>query len=67
MTDGRLQLLVFDPGCHEMKRFRTSTDTSSLMHLVKNDVSSFKARQYQILSVEGLISDNEDYLASSFF
>ena len=63
-TDGSLILLIFDPGCRQMKKFQTSTDISWLMHLVRRDVDSLKAQQYQILSVNGLVSDKQDYNVS---
>jgi len=64
MTDGSLILLIFDPGRHQMKKFQSSTDIGSLMHHVRNDIGLLKARQYQILSVHGLISDEQDYSVS---
>lgn len=64
LTDGSLTLLIFDPGCRQMNKFQTSTDTGWLMHLLQRDVASLTARQYQILSVRGLISDQQDYIVS---
>jgi len=60
MTDGSLVLLVFDPGCHQMKKFPTSTDVGSLMYLLRKGIGSLTSRQYQILSVHGLIYDPAD-------
>jgi len=60
MTDGSLVLLVFDPGCHQMKKFPASTDVGSLMHLARKGIGSLTSRQYQILSVHGLIYDPAD-------
>lgn len=62
--DGSIILLIFDPGCRQMKKFQTSTDIESLMPLVWQDVGSLTARQYQILSVQGLIFDQEERKAS---
>lgn len=64
LTDGSLVLLIFDPGCHQMKKFQTSTDVRWLMRFVRRDVASLTARQYQILSVRGLTSDEQDYRVS---
>jgi len=61
MTDGSLILLIFDPGCRQMKKLQTSTNIASLMHLVRNDINSLTARQYQILSVHGLIFNDQDH------
>jgi len=64
LTDESLMLLMFDPGCHQMKKFKTSTDIGLLMGLLRRDVASLTARQYQILSIHGLISDEQDYNVS---
>lgn len=64
MVEGSLILLIFDPGKHQMKKFQSSTDAGSLMYLVRNNIGSLKAKQYQILSVHGLISDPQDHKAS---
>ena len=47
-----------------MKKFQTLTDVRWLMRFVRRDVASFTARQYQILSVCGLTSDEQDYRVS---
>ena len=65
MTDGSLILLIFDPGNHQMKKFQSSTDIGSLMYLMRSNIGSLKARQYQILSVHGLISNEGDYKVSN--
>jgi len=66
MTDGSLILLIFDPGCHQMKKFQSSTDFGSLMYLLRKDIGSLTSRQYQILSVRGLISDEQDHKVNGF-
>jgi len=65
MTDSSLTLLIFDPGSCQMKKFQSSTDIASLMYLLRNNIRSLKAPQYQILSVRGLITDDQDYEVSS--
>lgn len=62
LTDGSLTLLIFDPGCYQMKKFQTAINVGSLMRLVRKDIASLKARQYQILSVQGLICDQQDHM-----
>jgi len=64
LVDGSLILLIFDPGKHQMKKFQSSADAGSLMYLVRNSIGSLKARQYQILSVHALITDEHDHEAS---
>ena len=66
MTDGSLTLLIFDPGCHQMKKFQTSSDIGSLIHLMRKGVGSLTSRQYQILSVHGLIYDSQEHQATNY-
>jgi len=47
-----------------MKKFQTSADVGWLMYLVRKDVASLTSQQYQILSVHGLISDEQDYMVN---
>ncbi|XP_038598024.1 zinc finger-containing ubiquitin peptidase 1 [Tachyglossus aculeatus] len=55
-----LCLLVFDPGCsaQEMQKLKQDVDGNSLK-LVRRFVGSLKHKQYQIVSVDGVLSPEE--------
>ncbi|KAL4657464.1 zinc finger with UFM1-specific peptidase domain protein isoform X2 [Arapaima gigas] len=59
--NGSLCLLIFDPGCpvEDMRHFLIREVNSTSMRLLRKFPSHLKHRQYQIVSIEGVLSPEE--------
>ena len=61
MVDGQLRLLLFDPSCNrkQMQQFLSGDITANLMRCLRRSLHSMKAKQYQIVAVIGVLSEQE--------
>ncbi|XP_076467361.1 uncharacterized protein LOC143298355 isoform X2 [Babylonia areolata] len=60
LTNGNTNLLLFDPGVppSRMEQFQGSIN-SKLLQTVRKTTNAFRARQYQIVAVVGVLSEGE--------
>lgn len=63
LQDGNLQLLVFDPSHSksQMEQFSSTALNSNAMRLIRRPLSALKARQYQLVYVDGVIETEDEY------
>ncbi|KAF8777998.1 Zinc finger-containing ubiquitin peptidase 1 [Argiope bruennichi] len=63
LQDGSLQLLVFDPSHSksQMEQFSSTALNSNAMRLIRRPLSALKARQYQLVYVDGIIENEDEY------
>ncbi|KFM75962.1 Zinc finger with UFM1-specific peptidase domain protein, partial [Stegodyphus mimosarum] len=63
LRDGNLQLLVFDPSHSksQMEQFNSTALNSNAMRLIRRPLSALKARQYQLVYVDGILDTEEEY------
>lgn len=66
LKDGELQLLVFDPSHSkaQMEQFNNTACNANAMRLVRRPLSALKARQYQLVTVNGLMETEEEFQKS---
>lgn len=66
LNDGSLQLLVFDPSHSksQMEQFSSTSLNSNAMRLIRRPLSALKARQYQLVYVDGILDSEEEYQVS---
>ena len=60
LKDGSLRLLIFDPSCSrkQMRQFLGDIN-ANLMRCLRRSPNSLKAKQYQIVAVIGVLSEQE--------
>ncbi|GFT01299.1 zinc finger-containing ubiquitin peptidase 1 [Nephila pilipes] len=63
LQDGNLQLLVFDPSHSksQMEQFSSTALNSNAMRLIRRPLSALKARQYQLVYIDGLLETEDEY------
>lgn len=63
LNDGNLQLLVFDPSHSksQMEQFNSTSLNSNAMRLIRRPLSALKARQYQLVYVDGILDSEDEY------
>ncbi|GIX96141.1 hypothetical protein CDAR_46281 [Caerostris darwini] len=63
LQDGCLQLLVFDPSHSksQMEQFSSTALNSNAMRLIRRPLSALKARQYQLVYIDGVLETEEEY------
>uniref|UniRef100_A0A2L2YQB0 Zinc finger-containing ubiquitin peptidase 1 n=1 Tax=Parasteatoda tepidariorum TaxID=114398 RepID=A0A2L2YQB0_PARTP len=63
LQDGSLQLLVLDPSHSksQMEQFNSTSSVSNAIRLIKRPISALKARQYQLVYVDGVLETEEEY------
>lgn len=56
LKDGSRRLLILDPSCQkrQMQQFN-----ANMMRAIRKPLSSFKAKQYQIVAIRGVLNDSE--------
>ncbi|XP_077977028.1 zinc finger-containing ubiquitin peptidase 1-like [Glandiceps talaboti] len=61
MKDSSIRLLLFDPGqsTKTMRILLTSSITSQMMRSLRKPLAYVRSRQYQIVSVDGLLTDTD--------
>ncbi|KAK2156128.1 hypothetical protein LSH36_221g04031 [Paralvinella palmiformis] len=58
--DGSLRLLLFDPSCRKPQMTQFLQDISpNLMRTLRRPLHTLKAKQYQIVSIQGVLTDKE--------
>lgn len=68
-TNGETVLLLFDPGRNAafMRKFLNDRPQYNLMNCVKFGLNRFKTQQYQIVAVDGIMSEAEAEVSISRF
>ncbi|PRD29576.1 UNVERIFIED_CONTAM: zinc finger with UFM1-specific peptidase domain protein [Trichonephila clavipes] len=68
LQDGNLQLLVFDPSHSksQMEQFSSTALNSNAMRLIRRPLSALKARQYQLVYIDGLLETEDEYQEPDF-
>lgn len=63
LSDGNLQLLVFDPSHNkfQMEQFNSTSLNYNTMRLIRRPLSAVKARQYQLVYVDGILDSEDEY------
>ncbi|GIY07727.1 zinc finger-containing ubiquitin peptidase 1 [Caerostris extrusa] len=63
LQDGCLQLLVFDPSHSksQMEQFSSTALNSNAMRLIRRPLSALRARQYQLVYIDGVLETEEEY------
>lgn len=63
LNDGSLQLLVFDPSHSksQMEQFNSTSLNTNAMRLIRRPLSQLKARQYQLVYVDGILDTEDEY------
>lgn len=63
MQDGSLQLLVFDPSHRksQMEQFNSTASNANAMRLIRRPLSALKAKQYQLVYIDGVLETEEEY------
>ncbi|XP_070568817.1 zinc finger-containing ubiquitin peptidase 1-like isoform X2 [Ptychodera flava] len=61
LKDGSMKLLLFDPGqpTKTMKEFLSGHITGQTMRFLRKPLTYMKSRQYQIVSVDGILSERD--------
>ncbi|XP_078398362.1 zinc finger-containing ubiquitin peptidase 1 isoform X5 [Cetorhinus maximus] len=58
-NNGKLCLLIFDPGNHEMQKLSCRDMTGFSLKMIRRFIGSMKHKQYQIVAVNGFLSMEE--------
>lgn len=63
MRDGSVTLLVLDPSHSpaQMAQFNNTSSATGAMRLVRKSMAAMKAKQYQVVSVMGVIDSELQY------
>lgn len=69
LKDGEVILLILDPGIESFKidNMLASSNPFSTLKLVRKSLSNMTSEQYQIVSVCGVITSEEEYQVSRMF
>ena len=69
LKDGQLRLLLFDPSCSrkQMHQFVHGEITANLMRCLRRSLHSMKAKQYQIVAVAGILTEQEFEVSIAYF
>jgi len=65
LSDGTILLLVLDPSGHYDK-LRTEAGMSTMSHIRKS-MYTFKAKEYQLVTVSGIITSDSEFEVSRIF
>lgn len=62
-NDGHLSLLVFDPSHtpEQMSQLKSTTTGPIGMRLIRRNLSTLKAGQYQLVAVKGIVNSESEY------
>lgn len=61
VEEGHSQLLVFDPSHSKSQMEQFSSTAMNAMRLVRRPLSALKARQYQLVYLDGFLDSDEEY------
>jgi len=66
MKDSSINLLVFDPSHtpQQMNQLHGTATSASGMRLIRKSLAAMKARQYQVVTVTGIMDTEYDYQVS---
>uniref|UniRef100_T1JK96 Zinc finger-containing ubiquitin peptidase 1 n=1 Tax=Strigamia maritima TaxID=126957 RepID=T1JK96_STRMM len=66
LKDNSIRLLIFDPSHNkiQMEQFSNTAIASNAMRLIRRPLAAMKARQYQIVAVNGIIETEQEYQQS---